>query len=128
MKPNGVATATLAAGLISTAAAATCSNVLTPSYQTPVVAAGWQAQLITSGLKKPRSIAWDSAGGLLVLDSGNGIVRYTFTDNGDTCLEVASQNVIVDSAKVSILTVSPFQPCYPSLTVTAAQPWSCPLH
>lgn len=100
MKANGIATAAFAAGLLSTAAAQ-CSNVLVPTYQAPVVAAGWQAQLITNGLKKPRSIAWDSAGGLLVLDSGNGIVRYTFKDNGDTCLEVATQNVLVNSPKVS---------------------------
>jgi glucose/arabinose dehydrogenase len=100
MKPNGIVTAAFAAGLISTAAAQ-CSNVLTPTYQAPVVAAGWQAQLITNGLKKPRSIAWDNAGGLLVLDSGNGIVRYTFKDNGDTCLEVSSQNVLVNSPKLN---------------------------
>lgn len=126
MKPNGIATAAFAAGLISTATAQ-CSNVLTPTYQAPVVAAGWQAQLITNGLKKPRSIAWDNAGGLLVLDSGNGIVRYTFKDNGDTCLEVSSQNVLVNSPKVSLST-GVLKTAISPLTMTAAQPWSCPLH
>lgn len=102
MKATGVVKAAFAAGLFSTALAqSACSSVLLPTYTPPSVAAGWQAQLITSGLKKPRTILWDSAGGLLVLDSGNGVVRYTFKDSGDTCLQVDKQALIIKQDKVS---------------------------
>lgn len=102
MKTTGIAKAAVAAGLFGTALAqSACSTVLIPTYSAPAVAPGWQAQLVTTGLKKPRSVQWDNAGGLLVLDSGNGVVRYTFKDGGDTCLQVDKQAVIVKQEKVS---------------------------
>jgi glucose/arabinose dehydrogenase len=108
MKTNGVAKAALAAGLLSTSAlaetASACATVLTPAYSPlPAVANGWQAQLVTGGLKKPRSIQFDSAGALLVVDSGTGVLRYTFTDNGATCLQVNKQQLLINQTTVSCL-------------------------
>jgi glucose/arabinose dehydrogenase len=107
MKTNGVAKAALAAGLLSNSAlaadgAAGCANVLTPAYSPlPAVASGWQSQLVAGGLKKPRSIEFDSAGNLLVLDSGKGVVRLTFNDGGATCLQVNQQQLLVNQTTVS---------------------------
>ncbi|KAK4237813.1 L-sorbosone dehydrogenase [Achaetomium macrosporum] len=88
----------LTASLHAVAAVAqtTCSSVLVPSYSPPVVASGWQAQLVAGGLTKPRTIAFDSTGALLVLESGKGISRHSFTDNGGTCLAPDHAHMIVE--------------------------------
>lgn len=102
MKTNGVSSLALAAGLLSAGALAqtACSSVLTPTYTLPALANGWKAQLIASGLKKPRSIQFDSAGALLITDSGNGVLRYTFKDNGGTCLQVDQRQLLVNQTSV----------------------------
>jgi hypothetical protein len=103
MKTNGVVTkAALAAGFYSSAvlAASGCPSVLVPTYNAPSVASGWQAQLVAAGLKKPRSIQFDSTGALLVVESGKGVSRYTFTDNGGTCLQVAKSSLVIDETAV----------------------------
>lgn len=111
MKTNGVAKAAFAAGLLSTGALAqttACSSVLTPAYSPlPAVASGWQAQLVASGLKKPRSIQFDSTGALLIVDSGAGVLRYTFTDNGGTCLQLDKQQLLINQTNVSLCGKNP---------------------
>lgn len=79
----------------------TCSNVLKPSYSAPVVGTGWIAQLVATGLTKPRSIIWDNNGHLLVVQQGVGIQRLTFRDNGTTCLEVADSSPVIENSDVS---------------------------
>lgn len=106
MKTNGIANAALAAWLLSTGSlaetASACSSILTPAYSPlPAVASGWQAQLVVGGLKMPRSIQFDDAGALLVVDSGTGVMRYTFTDHGGTCLEVNQQQLLINQTSVS---------------------------
>ncbi|KAK4108869.1 soluble quino protein glucose dehydrogenase [Canariomyces notabilis] len=95
-----VANSALAAGLYYAAAAAAqgtaCSQVIVPSYSAPVVASGWQAQLVAGGLTKPRSMQFDSTGALLVVESGKGISRHRFTDNGGTCLASNHSHMIVE--------------------------------
>jgi len=83
------------------AAAQSCPQVLTPSYKSPVVGAGWTAQLIMGGLKSPRGILLDSAGALLVVEQGSGIRRLTFDDHGGTCLTMADNKSLVDDSDVS---------------------------
>ncbi|KAK4119050.1 soluble quino protein glucose dehydrogenase [Parathielavia appendiculata] len=102
MRNTGVSGA-LAAGLYATAAVAQtqCSNILVPTYSPPVVASGWQAQLVAGGLTKPRSIAFDSTGALLVVESGQGISRHRFTDNGGTCLASNHSHMLVDLATLN---------------------------
>ncbi|KAK3401689.1 soluble quino protein glucose/sorbosone dehydrogenase [Sordaria brevicollis] len=96
MKTNGVAKAALAVGLSATALAQSCDKVLVPSYDLPVVAAGWQAQLVAGELTKPRSLQFDSSGALLVVESGKGITRHTLKDNGGTCISVSESKTLID--------------------------------
>lgn len=115
---NSIAKSALAAGLYAAAAVAqdaACSQVLVPSYSHPVVAPGWQAQLVTGGLTKPRSIQFDSTGALLVVESGKGISRHRFTDNGGTCLASNHSHMLIDMQEVGrcrneMLPVNP-KPC-----------------
>lgn len=81
-------------------AAATCS--LKPS-STPVTAAGWASQLIVQNLRGPRGIIFDSAGNLLVVEQGSGVVHLRFEDGGGTCLDVASKTYLINSTDVSPL-------------------------
>lgn len=76
--------------------------MLTPSYEAPVVGSGWTAQLIVTDLKKPRSLAFDQNGALLVVQQGSGIVRLTLTDNGGTCLTVNKTSNVVENSDVGI--------------------------
>lgn len=87
--------------LIPAVFAATCSTVLTASYPAPIVSNGWEAQLIAQGLTAPRSILFDSNGGLLVVQQDAGIVHLEFTDNGSTCLEVSKKTYLINSTAVS---------------------------
>ncbi|KAL2139279.1 hypothetical protein VTI28DRAFT_5441 [Corynascus sepedonium] len=85
------------AGLYVAAASAQtrCSNILIPPYSPPVVARGWQAQLVADGLTKPRSIAFDKTGALLLVESGKGISRHVFTDQGGTCLAPDNAHMVI---------------------------------
>ncbi len=105
MKSTLLHAAALAAGLYASASAAqqTCQNVLVPTYAAPSVASGWTAQLVANGLTQPRSILFDGTGALLVVESGRGITRIVFKDNGGTCLEVAASALIVNQTTVSCL-------------------------
>ncbi|GMK57986.1 hypothetical protein CspeluHIS016_0500180 [Cutaneotrichosporon spelunceum] len=76
-------------------AAAKCSNNLQPEYDNPVPAQGWSWRLVANGLTKPRSITFDSAGALLVLDEGAGVNRLVLQDDGNTCLSVKEKTVVV---------------------------------
>jgi hypothetical protein len=101
MKTNRVARAALAAGLsASTVVAQNCAKVLVPSYNFPTVNSGWQVQLVLGGLTKPRSIEFDSTGALLVVESGKGITRRRFSDQGGTCLAETESTVLISQTSV----------------------------
>jgi glucose/arabinose dehydrogenase len=89
-----------AAQSATTSAAGACPTVLKPPYDAPVVGSGWTAQLIATGLDKPRSITLDQRGALLVVQQGSGIVRMTLTDNGGTCLSVNDTSTVVKNPDV----------------------------
>lgn len=86
----------------TTSAAGACPTVLTPSYQAPVVGSGWTAQLIATGLTKPRSLTFDRNGALLAVQQGSGILRMTLTDNGGTCLVVNDTTTVVENSDVGV--------------------------
>ncbi|KAL1840423.1 hypothetical protein VTJ49DRAFT_497 [Mycothermus thermophilus] len=94
---------TLSSALLfaSTAAAQSCSSVLVPAKAKPVVAQGWQAQLVAGGLTKPRSIAFDSTGAVLIVESGKGISRHRFTDHGGTCLAPDHSHMLVEMKELN---------------------------
>ncbi|KAL1842252.1 hypothetical protein VTJ49DRAFT_5730 [Mycothermus thermophilus] len=72
-----------------------CPNTLTPPYAPPVVAKGWKAQLVATGLTRPRSIKVDDEGNLLVIESNVGLTRLTFNDYGGTCLVVSEKKTVI---------------------------------
>ncbi|KAL8961485.1 MAG: hypothetical protein Q9193_001966 [Seirophora villosa] len=66
------------------AADSSCSTTLTPSKSArPSIASGYQMALVATGLTKPRSIEFDTAGNLMVVESGAGITNLVLEDNGD---------------------------------------------
>src|SRR6266566_4765172 len=81
--------------------AGVCPTVLQPSYNKPVVGAGWTAQLVATGLKSPRGILMDRNDALLVVQKGVGIQHITFNDNGGTCLAVRSSQALISFPGVS---------------------------
>ncbi|TEA22071.1 L-sorbosone dehydrogenase [Colletotrichum sidae] len=99
---RGFRTAALAAVAAATAVVAReCADIINPSYTPPQVAAGWQAQLVATGYKKPRTIHVDGEGALLVLDAAVGVYRVTFEDNGGTCLKVTESKLLIDNARLT---------------------------
>ena len=85
----------------TTASSAACPTVLSPSYQKPVVGAGYTAQIVAQGLRDPRGIIFDSKGALLVVQQGVGIAHMTFDDKGGTCLVVNKQTDLLQNSNVS---------------------------
>ena len=79
------------------------SNTLSVSYPAPVAASGWSYRLVANGFTKPRGIAFDSAGALLVVDSGVGLAHLAFHDEGGTCLSVANKTMLLESDEVGHL-------------------------
>ncbi|KAK4442894.1 soluble quino protein glucose/sorbosone dehydrogenase [Podospora aff. communis PSN243] len=101
MRTNRVARAALAAGLSGLTVAQNCPRVLVPSYNFPNVNSGWQVQLVLGGLTKPRSIEFDSTGALLVVESGKGITRHRFSDDGGTCLTETDSTVLISQTSLN---------------------------
>ena len=58
--------------------------------------------LVATGLTKPRSIQFDGAGNLLVVEAGSGIINLAFQDNGGTCLSVKSSKTVVNNTGVCV--------------------------
>ena len=82
-----------------------CPSVLTPSYPAPVLAEGWEAQLIVTDLTSPRGVIFDSTGALLVVQQGAGVARITLTDNGGTCLVLSNKTNVITQTDVSLYTI-----------------------
>ncbi len=112
---------------ISSSPSTACATVLAPSYSPPVVADGWKAQLVATGLTRPRGIKFDINNGLLVVEAGVGLTRLTFTDNGGTCLSVKSSTSVIADKEVSFdsnLPPSHNMDTNPNTSLTTA--WSSP--
>lgn len=84
----------------TTSPAPSACATLTPAYSPPVVAKGWKAQLIATGLTRPRGIKFDSNGGLLVIEQGVGLTHLTLDDNGGTCVSVAKNTTVIEDSRV----------------------------
>ncbi len=87
---------TLAQSATSSAACPT----LNPPYPAPVVAPGWQAQLVATGLSAPRSILFDASGHLLVVQAGHGVVNLELADQGGICVGVLKKTYLINSTDV----------------------------
>ncbi|KAB5566468.1 hypothetical protein GE09DRAFT_1106924 [Coniochaeta sp. 2T2.1] len=93
----------------SASAAGSCPTVLTSSSNDrPVVGSGYTAQLVVTGLSKPRGLIFDQSGALLVVESGVGITRIRFDDRGGTCLlKTESPTIYQDSSLNHGIELSP---------------------
>lgn len=58
---------------------------------------------MATGLTDPRSIEFDSAGNLLVVQAGAGIESLQLQDDGGTCVSVKSKKTLVQASAVSRL-------------------------
>ncbi|KAK3384363.1 hypothetical protein B0T24DRAFT_517524 [Lasiosphaeria ovina] len=85
---------------LSGAAPSDCPNVPS-SNGAPVVATGFSAQLVATGLSGPRGLVLDSKGALLVVEQGKGIKRLTLSDNGGSCLTVAQTTTLVQNTDLT---------------------------
>lgn len=74
---------------------ADCSNALKPSYPAPIMADGYQAQLVYDKFSYPRDIIFDSAGALLVVDYGMGVFALTLDEDSDDCISVKDFKTVV---------------------------------
>ena len=88
---------------LGAAQTSSCSTTLTPTNSVkPTVASGYRMALVATGLTKPRSIQFDTAGNLLVVQSGVGIANLAFQDNGGTCLTVKTVKTVISASAVSL--------------------------
>ncbi|KAF8867310.1 glucose sorbosone dehydrogenase [Acephala macrosclerotiorum] len=94
-----LANAALGAVFSRAVSAATCNPK--PSYPTPLTADGWQAQLVATGLSKPRGIIFDTSGNLLLVQQGSGIVHLAFDDGGSTCLDVSKKTFLINATALN---------------------------
>lgn len=105
---TSTAQAQFSRNLLSSRDDSSCPNTLAVSYPAPVAAKGWTYRLAAKGFKKPRSIAFDDNGGLLVVDSGVGVYRLTIDqDKGETCVVMSSPKALINSTEVSGIFIFP---------------------
>lgn len=88
--------------LIARATGQTCDvNPAPANGIKPVAAPGYHFSVVANGLTKPRSIQFDDAGNLLVLQAGQGIVSLQLDDAGGICVWAPSNQTIVSNTAVS---------------------------
>jgi glucose/arabinose dehydrogenase len=100
----GLACSALTAWAQSTSTAAACPSSIAPANGAPSVAPGFLVQVVNqSKLRAPRGIAFDSAGGLLVVEQGHGISRLKLTGDGACVRQDGATQVVVDNEQVCLL-------------------------
>ncbi|KAI4280397.1 MAG: hypothetical protein L6R38_004492 [Xanthoria sp. 2 TBL-2021] len=57
--------------------------------------------LVATGLTKPRSVAFDTAGNLMVVESGAGVSKLALQDDGGTCLSVRERTVVIQNSELN---------------------------
>lgn len=83
-------------GASSALAAASCPGAPAPAYPLRV-ASGWSAMPVLGSLTRPRGVAVDTKGNLLVLERGKGITAHTV--DGAGCVE--KSKVVVDDPNLN---------------------------
>ncbi|KAF2002884.1 soluble quino protein glucose dehydrogenase [Amniculicola lignicola CBS 123094] len=83
----------------TTASSATCSSTIAPQHGQPSVAAGWNVQVVASGLTDPRGIIFDRSGNLLVVQQGYGISSLQLTNDNGACVRAQGdpRDIVVDA-------------------------------
>ncbi|KAH7369649.1 soluble quino protein glucose/sorbosone dehydrogenase [Rhexocercosporidium sp. MPI-PUGE-AT-0058] len=84
---------------VVTAQSVTCN--LEPKYAAPVMADGWESRLVVNGLKRPRSILFDTEGALLVVEQRTGIRHLKLADGNGTCLSMQEETTLVQDSELN---------------------------
>lgn len=92
-------------------ASARSSCRLSPSGNVkPSVASGYKWQVVATGLARPRGIAFDDQGRLLVVESGSGnLSAHTLAEDDGGCVTVTSSKTVVEGMSVSLVMVQAWQ-------------------
>lgn len=91
------ATATLALSLIFTIINAQ-SNCPSPSGNIrPTVASGYSLQVVATGLSRPRGLAFDGQGHLLVVEQGSGTISSHVVGEANGCVTLEQSSTVVDA-------------------------------
>lgn len=85
----------------SSSTAAACPSSIAPAHGAPSVAPGFRVQVVANNLRDPRSLQFDSAGGLLVVEQGHGISRLQLTGDGACVRQTGDKKIVVDNEAVS---------------------------
>ncbi|OTA62056.1 soluble quino protein glucose dehydrogenase [Hypoxylon sp. EC38] len=80
-----------------------CSGVAAPRFSY-TIDSGWQVTKIASGLRQPRSIIFDNAGHMLVLQASSGISVHTF--GADGCIN-STKTLVQNSGLNHGLSITP---------------------
>lgn len=96
-----------------------CSGAGSPSFQS-VLASGWKATKIAGGLTNPRSIQFDTAGNMLVVQSGKGISYHAM--GADGCITSTKMLVSLNSLNHGIALSNDGKTLYAS-SMTQAYSW-----
>jgi glucose/arabinose dehydrogenase len=87
-----------------TAAQSCSANPPTPTNSIKTSwAAGYISQVVATGLTKPRSLEFDAAGHLLVLEQGRGLTSFPLVDAGGVCVTLGVRGDLVENGDVSLL-------------------------
>lgn len=90
----------LGASTLPAVAAQSCPGA-TPDYPAPVLAEGFEATLVATGLSSPRSLMFDSNGNLLVVQPQVGITSHVVKDNDQGCVELSDAKEVIGDRTVS---------------------------
>jgi glucose/arabinose dehydrogenase len=98
---------------------ASCSGAGSPAFQS-VLASGWKATKVLGGLTLPRSIKFDSAGNMLLVQSGKGITYHAM--GADGCITSSKTLVSLNSLNHGITLSADGKTLYAS-SMTQAFSW-----
>jgi glucose/arabinose dehydrogenase len=96
----GLASLVLTARAQSSSTPAACPSSIAPAHGAPSVAPGFRVQVIANNLRDPRGIAFDSAGGLLVVERGHGISRVQLSGDGACVKQTGATQKVVENEAV----------------------------
>ncbi|KAL5120292.1 hypothetical protein ACEQ8H_001850 [Pleosporales sp. CAS-2024a] len=97
----GLASVALTAIAQSSSSTAACPSSIGPAHGAPSVAPGFRVQVVANNLRSPRSIRFDPAGGLLVVEQGHGISRLQLSGDGPCVRQSGPAHAVVDDDEIS---------------------------
>ncbi|GAM86902.1 hypothetical protein ANO11243_049230 [Dothideomycetidae sp. 11243] len=90
------------AGLVQQANAQTSCGLSPSGSVQPSVASGYRWQVVATGLSKPRGLAFDGEGNLLVIESGSGVVSsHVLSTAGNGCVSVKSSSTVTEAISLN---------------------------